>query len=183
MTHIVHKGQAVAPMPTMAPARRPEPAAPSIHPDEAVVDFLNRYHGLKDLSTDLTEALNRVRTDLAMTAKKLEVADAELRRSQIARDEYQRGYFELQAQMSVMATASIAAAKQIQSSAESICQQIAETAIKCLETAKSSMIRAQVDSGTGEVPLSQEAEDAIDRSLAEIGRKFGANARAEESDI
>jgi hypothetical protein len=156
------------PMPASVPARfqRPEgardAAPPADHPTTR--NFLNYHSSLEEEVRRQANQLDADAVKIAMLQARLDDRERELAITKVERDKYSKGYFHLQAQLSVVTSTAIAAAKNV-----------GDTCLQALEETKGEMRRA----GMAGEP-SPETQQLIDDGVEKLGRIFGANARTDD---
>jgi hypothetical protein len=153
------------------PAPEPQPQAP-VH--QSVENFLNHHANLTQHNRELIAALDESTIERKAQHHRIVMLEAEIEkqrafyegentRLRIERDQYARACYELKAQMSVGASAAIAAANTASAAAKSV----ADVHIAALEAVNEQFIRAGIHEP-------ERAAGADDDRAAEIGRKFGA---------
>lgn len=94
---------------TAAPRR---PPAKQQH-DPRVMGFLNEYTSLLDTREALTEQVAERDRQIEQLQDRVDLLSRELVAAQADRDKYVRGYHDLKAQLTVLATAAVAACKNV----------------------------------------------------------------------
>jgi len=97
--------------------------------DPRVVSFLNDYTSMQRHRDQLLGIVEHRDLEIARLNDRVSLLQHDLTRTQTARDEFQKGYFELKAQLAILTTSAISA-----------CDQVRVVAERALSSAKSAML-------------------------------------------
>ena len=140
----------------------PKRRAPMTH-DPRVMGFLNEYTSLLDTREALTEQVADRDRQIEQLQDRVDLVSRELVNAQADRDRYQRGYHDLKAQLTVLATAAVAA-----------CKSVIDTATAALDGAENEI------NGNSRKQPEQPPAEPIENLEAEIARLAATESNTAE---
>jgi hypothetical protein len=115
--------------------------------DPKVISFMEGYAALERAYNEAVQLNDRTAVDLNVLSHRVEYLEAELARIKLKRDAFQQGYLSMKVQVSLVATAAIAA----------------------LEESKREMLRENIDPEEG---TTSEASERVETAVKELAKKL-----------